>query len=215
MKTSEQGRQFIESLEPLYLTGFVCPPNVMTIGYGHNFHYKGRPITNDTKITLEEADALLADDLVNIEERITALVTVPIVQNEFDAMVALAENISIEAFEKSSVLRFFNAGDRTATARAFMLWNRANINGELVVVEQLNVRRQAEAALFSGIIFGPQNLARLAGTVVPLPQDVVAPQPKVGMASIAGAGGASGIAGMGVADQRVLILLAHSRQHGA
>jgi len=40
------------------------------------------------------------------------------------------------------------AGDESCAAEAFLLWDKTHVNGELVRIEGLHIRRMAERALF-------------------------------------------------------------------
>jgi len=64
------------------------------------------------------------------------------------AMLSLAYNIGTSAFSTSTVLKEFNAGNIQAAADAFLLWDKAHVNGQPVVVAGLLNRRKAEEAVF-------------------------------------------------------------------
>jgi lysozyme len=63
-------------------------------------------------MAIHECDGRLVDDAV----------TVPLSQNEFDALVSLVSDIGAGAFSRSTVLRQLNAGARQAAADAFLLF---------------------------------------------------------------------------------------------
>jgi len=68
--------------------------------------------------------------------------------NQFAAMVSLTFNIGTGAFLGSTVLHQHKAGNFEAAADAFLLWDKAHINGKLVVVPGLLNRRIDERALY-------------------------------------------------------------------
>ncbi len=72
----------------------------------------------------------------------------PVMQNQFDALVSLAFNISPGQFRDSDILRNLNGGDFLAAANAFDVWRKARIHGRVMVVDALVRRRAAEKALF-------------------------------------------------------------------
>jgi len=76
------------------------------------------------------------------------MITVHAEPNQLGALVSLAYNIGLEALAGSTVLRRHNAGDHEAAARAFALWNKARVKGQLQVLPGLTARRAAEAALY-------------------------------------------------------------------
>jgi len=118
---------------------------VWTIGYGTTAG-AGVGIAPRAGMTITEAQA--AEYLRVTVERFGAQVKGALTRdaspNEFGAMVSLAYNVGPGAFKKSSVLRHFNAGDKTKAADAFLMWNKAG--GK--VLPGLTRRRKAERALF-------------------------------------------------------------------
>jgi lysozyme len=71
-------------------------------------------------------------------------VTVPLSQNQFDALVSLAYNIGTNAFKTSTLVKYLNALDFKAAADEFLKWNR----GGGKVMKGLVRRRETERALF-------------------------------------------------------------------
>jgi lysozyme len=63
-------------------------------------------------------------------------------------MVSLCFNIGSGNFRTSSVLKFHLAGSVDAAADAFLLWDKAHVDGVLQEVAGLLARRQAERALY-------------------------------------------------------------------
>lgn len=60
------------------------------------------------------------------------------------AAVSLAYNIGPSAYCRSTVDRRFDAGDYTGACDAFLMWNKARVNGTLRPVRGLTLRRQRE-----------------------------------------------------------------------
>lgn len=99
-------------------------------------------------VTQDEATCLLAADLAPVERVVNALVSQPLNQSQFDALVSFAFSIGLEAFAQSQVLRRVNAGDAVAAACAMDAWRKTEVNGELEICDALVRRRAAEKALF-------------------------------------------------------------------
>jgi len=99
-------------------------------------------------ITALTAGRYLRQDLRSQEAYIRSVVLVPLIENEFSALVILNYNIGNGAFRNSTVLRLLNEGDRKATADAFLMWNKIKRNGKLSVSTPLTARREAERDLF-------------------------------------------------------------------
>lgn len=134
-----RGLALIKEFEGLELKAYLCPAKVWTIGYGST----GPHVKPGMVITEAQADALLQKDLDRFEAAV-ADDAPQASQNQFDAMVCLAFNIGIGAFEKSSVLRLHRAGDHRGAAEAFGKWIYAG--GK--VLTGLQRRRAREADLY-------------------------------------------------------------------
>lgn len=147
----EDGDPRTANLDP-----YLCPAGYWTIGYGHVVRDAyGRMLrgkqwkdlafaTYPNGITLEDAGALLRDDIAAIIPSLEAIIQVPLNDNQFCALVSLAFNIGVGAFWKSTMLKKLNAGDYGAVPKELMRWVRAN--GKTLA--GLKRRREAEAQLW-------------------------------------------------------------------
>jgi lysozyme len=111
-----------------------------TIGYGHT----GPDVHPGLVWSVEQAQAALAADMNHTVNCVNALVSVPLSQGEFDALVDFVFNVGAGALQHSTLLRLLNAGDYAAAANEFQKWDRAGG----VVMAGLLRRRLAEAAEF-------------------------------------------------------------------
>lgn len=145
MKTSQQGLDFIKQREAFRSEAYQDVGGIWTIGYGTTM-IDGRPVKPGMKITKEEALRLKAKDIEQFENVVNKAVTVPLSQNEFDALVSLAYNIGGGAFSKSTLVKKLNAGDREGAKQEFMKWNK--VSGKEVT--GLSNRRGMEAEMFAG-----------------------------------------------------------------
>lgn len=148
MKTSAAGRAAISAREGVKLTAYRDSAGVLTIGVGHTSAAGAPTVTAGMRITAAEADKVLSRDLAAVEAAVNRMVTVPLNQNEFDALVSLVFNIGATAFRKSTLLRMLNAGDRKGAADQFLAWNKITRNGRKVELRGLTTRRQAERSQF-------------------------------------------------------------------
>jgi lysozyme len=146
MKLSQAGIDFIKSFEGYHrrlpngdCVAYLCPANVVTIGYGCTEGIKRGMVW-----THAQALQALENELSKFEAAVNRLVTVDVNQNEFDALVSFAYNCGEGALARSSILKQLNAGNREAAARGFALWNR----GGGRVLPGLVRRRRDEAAMF-------------------------------------------------------------------
>ena len=77
------------------------------MGYGHT----GADVYPGQVITEAEAEALLVKDLKRFEDAVKRLITVPLTQHEFDAIVSFTFNCGEGALQDSTFRRRMNAGE--------------------------------------------------------------------------------------------------------
>lgn len=123
---------------------------VWDIGFGHviraDLGEERRTITPD------EAELLLDFDLRLFEDGVNRLLTHPVAQCQFDALLSFAYNVGLdedtddvaEGLGDSTLLRLVNIGDFARAANEFAKWNKAGGR----VVEGLTRRRAAERSMF-------------------------------------------------------------------
>jgi lysozyme len=137
------GLTMIKSFEGCELNAYQDVAGIWTIGYGHT-----GGVTQGMTYTQAQADQALAGDLLSMETSVERVVAgVDTTDNQFSAMVSLTYNIGAGNFASSTVLREHRAGQTQKAADAFLLWNKATINGVLQVVKGLANRRAAERTL--------------------------------------------------------------------
>lgn len=138
-KIGAAGLAIIKSFEGLRLSSYLCPAKIWTIGYGST----GPHVKSFMTITAAQAEALLQQDLARFEQAV-AEAAPKATGPQFDAMVSLAFNIGITAFQNSTLLRRHRAGDHVAAKAEFARWNKA---GDKVLAGLVR-RRAAESALY-------------------------------------------------------------------
>jgi len=139
MNISKEGLALIKKFEGCELKAYRCPANVLTIGYGVT---KG--VTEDMEITQQEANEMLAGELIEYTEYINNMVKVALNQSQFDALTAWIYNLGPTNFKDSTLLRVLNEGRYNEVPQEIKRWNKAN--GQ--VLNGLIKRREAEALLF-------------------------------------------------------------------
>ncbi len=146
LKLGPKAIALMHHFEDCRLSAYLDVVGVPTIGWGNTYHADGRRVKLGDRLTQAEANGLFA----TIVERDFAgpirglLSDAPTTPAQFGAMVALAYNIGLAAFKRSSVLRRHLAGDHSGAAAAFLMWNKAGGR----VLAGLTRRRSAEAALY-------------------------------------------------------------------
>lgn len=137
--------ELIKKWEGFKSSAYKDSVGVWTIGYGTTVN-AGVGIEPKPGMTITEKQALgyLDAAVTRFANNVTMALSKPANGNEFGAMVSLAYNIGPTAFRRSSVLRFFNSGNKKEAADAFLLWNKAGVK----VLKGLTNRRKEERALF-------------------------------------------------------------------
>jgi type VI secretion system secreted protein VgrG len=124
-------------------------PNGATIGYGHLIK-SGESFTHG--ITEDAATEILRADVARAENTVCKTITVPLAQNQFDALVIFAFTIGEKNFARSTVVKYINNPDFISTQyptldAAWRAWNKSGGR----VVRGLARRREMELKLFHGI----------------------------------------------------------------
>lgn len=112
-----------------------------SIGYGHQI----QPNEKFTTVTRAEASDLMRADTAKAAATVRRLITVPLTQERFDALVSFVYNIGSGAFERGTVPRKINAGMTRAAAKTMLEYNK--VGG--VVHAGLVARRAREASAFT------------------------------------------------------------------
>ena len=141
MEVSDHGIQFVCQHEGCRLQAYLdtANPPVWTIGYGST-----SDVDPGLIITVAEAQQRLKDDLQVAVNCINKMVTVPLTQNEFDALTSFVFNIGCLAFRKSTLLEKLNNSDYDGACAEFSKWTRAGDAHPAGLVK----RRADEARLF-------------------------------------------------------------------
>lgn len=139
---TENGVRLIKSFESFSPTPYRCPAGIWTIGYGHT----GADVHEDTAaITIEQGEALLKADLLRFERAVLRLVTRPLTDRQFSALVSFTFNLGVGALQRSSLRMKCNRGEDAQVPAEFMKWVWASGRK----LPGLMRRRRAEAALYA------------------------------------------------------------------
>lgn len=99
------------------------------------------------KITEVEAGERLKEDVRHAENCVNQLVTVPLAEHEFDALVSFTFNVGCHALRKSTLLRLLNDGKYDMVSTELGRWDKAGGT----VVAGLTKRRKLEADLWENV----------------------------------------------------------------
>jgi len=168
MKISEKGLMLIRHFESLHdgdltiiwLQPKMCPAGIWTVGYGRalkdengkwlkGMENKDKAYAIYPSLTEQQAVQMLDEDCDERESRLNSL-GIHFEQNEFDALVSFIYNVGFANFKRSSLLKRIKLRlDADSIIKAFMMWNKARVDGELRVLKGLIRRRVAEAYLYN------------------------------------------------------------------
>ena len=157
MKASAAAIKMVKHHEGVRTRPYRCPALLWTVGVGHVIDpshaavkYEERrslqiPAGWDRTLTMDEVDAILAQDLGRFERGVARLCPASINnQGQFDALVSLSFNIGLGNVQRSSIRMRYNRGDIEGAADAFLMWTKAA--GK--VLPGLVKRRNDERAMF-------------------------------------------------------------------
>lgn len=145
LKTDADGRAFITHEEGEVLKTYKCAAGRDTIGVGHT----GPDVAPGMTISEAQSQQLLSKDLARFEAAVNSMVTVPLTQCQFNALVSFAFNLGEGSLQRSSLLKLINAHgneeeDGGVLTHCFEIW--CNVNGK--PNPGIKARRLREAALF-------------------------------------------------------------------
>lgn len=131
--------------EGLYLSPYLCPAGVPTIGYGATFYEDGTRVQlTDAPITRERAEALLLWHVRTVflpaVLRLCPGLDHP---DRLAALIDFAFNLGAGNLRASTLRKRVNAGDWAAVPGELRKWNKAGGR----VLRGLTVRREAEVSL--------------------------------------------------------------------
>ena len=145
-RITQAGLDLIKQFEGFSPTVYICPAGYPTIGYGHvvksqeSERFAGG-------ITKEQAEVLLRQDLQTAERAVLRLITLPITDGQFDALVSFTFNLGAGALQRSTLRRKVNRRDHATVPAEFRKWVWAGGRR----LEGLVRRRQAEAIFYNSL----------------------------------------------------------------
>lgn len=146
MKLDKRGYELIMFFEGLMLKPYLCSAGVPTIGYGNTFYPNGLKVTmKDPQITQELAADIFRYVADKFAIKVAGMITKPVTQNQFNALVSFAYNVGVGALSGSTLLKKVNVNPNDAMiTKEFLKWNKAG-GKELA---GLTKRRIKESALY-------------------------------------------------------------------
>lgn len=143
-RISAEGLQLLKQWEGLRLQAYQDGGGTWTIGYGST-----SGVQEGQVITAAEAQKRLQVDVGAAERAVDTLVTVPLTDNQFAALVSFVYNVGREAFAKSTLLKRLNKEDYASVPMELAKWTKVRRDGKLRPDVGLANRRAAEAGLWA------------------------------------------------------------------
>lgn len=136
MKMSEAGLKKLEVREGRRNKAYLDTKGIPTIGVGHT----GPEVYIGLAWTDQQITDAFADDIKWAENAVNKYVTVPLTQNQFDALVSFVFNIGETGFRRSTALKLLNEKLYDMVPDAMLMWNKP---------KEIIGRRQSEAKQFA------------------------------------------------------------------
>lgn len=146
MQLNEEGLNLIKSMEGCKLKAYKCPAGIWTIGYGNTYYENGTKVKEGDVISQQRADELFKNITEkSFAEPVRKLITKPITDNMFNALVSFTYNLGLGNLKASTLLKKVNANPNDPTiANEFSKWVKAG--GK--ILPGLVKRRDLEAKLY-------------------------------------------------------------------
>ena len=126
MKLNNNGYFLITEFEGFSSNPYLCPAKLATIGYGNTFYKDGKKVTMiDKPISKIEAFDMFKEIADRFAKKVSSLVTQPLTQNQFNALVSFSYNVGISNFMNSTLLKKVNKNKLDNTIKdEFLRWDK-------------------------------------------------------------------------------------------
>ena len=148
----ETAMPLIQEFEGYRDTGYFATDDekargIVTVGYGSTHR-----VGEGEKITEEQANQFLMEDMMEAEEAVDRLVTIDLTPNQKAALTSLVFNVGQGNFAKSKALVALNTGDFESFKREAFGENDGFVYSGGVKLPGLVNRRSQEQAMFTGML---------------------------------------------------------------
>jgi lysozyme len=155
MQVGQRGKNLFKEWEGLITHEYLDSGGAPTIGIGHlltrsertsgKIVIKGQALDYRNGLTEQQCWDLLDQDLEGAERAVNEAVTVPLNQNQFDALVSFTFNVGDGAFRGSTLLKLLNQVQYDQVPTQLRRWIMDNGH----VVQGLINRREKEITLWN------------------------------------------------------------------
>lgn len=152
---NKQGLELLESFEGCILHPYKCPRGIWTIGIGSTCYKNGQPVRETDRPLKDKAEAyeLLNDHIKGISytlERFLQKIPWKLTENQFSALICFAYNLGTGPIVEAdrTMHDAIKSRDHKKVVAAFLVYNKATIDGQKKELPGLTRRREAEKALY-------------------------------------------------------------------
>lgn len=131
LHVSKQGLEHIANMEGCRQKAYQCSANVWTVGLGHTGGVKA-----GDQITLEQAADYFIEDVSKAEKVVISAIDHHPKQGEFDMMVSFVFHLGSGNFNRSTLLRKFNAQQNKQACNEYLRW--VYVNGKDCRIDENN-----------------------------------------------------------------------------
>ena len=117
-QVTKAGIALIKAFEGFSALPYKDVANLWTVGYGHLI----RQSEAFTRVSEQEAEDLLANDLFTAERAVLGLTKVTLTDNQFNALVSFVFNLGSGAYQRSTLRSKINRGEYELSAGEFLKW---------------------------------------------------------------------------------------------
>lgn len=139
-RVNEAGLELIKRFEGFSPIPYADVVGKMTIGYGHLIRHGERW----ERISAEQAQELLREDVVAAERAVERFITCPLRDNQFAALVSFTFNMGAGALQRSALRQKVNRGELEDVPQELRRWVWAGGRRWQGLIR----RREAEIALY-------------------------------------------------------------------
>lgn len=142
---NDRGIELVKHFEAFYPKAYQDEVGIWTIGWGHTgLKHNDGTVYRGRTITEEQGEALLKYDMNVFERRVDRLVSVPLTDDQYSALVSFDFNTG--GLEGSTLRKLLNQGDYDSVPSQLLRWDKAG--GKRL--KGLTRRRISEGRLFQG-----------------------------------------------------------------
>jgi GH24 family phage-related lysozyme (muramidase) len=146
MKASLDAINLIKRSEGCSFTPYQDHIGLWTVGYGRLINDGKRlPDSYPKSFTQADVDAFLVEDVSRVDRQLNMLLTMPIKQCQYDALVSFTFNLGIGTFKSSSIYKALLKQDYVTAGKFILKYIYANHK----VSKGLQTRRELEYNLYN------------------------------------------------------------------